>query len=318
MKLILSVATLLLIFPMPCYAEMVHILSVGNSLSADLRSQGGVELLSSNEPRPILHDYHIKCGSSLTSIVANPSSTCLPPLCWGLYQDAFRSTKLDYVTFQPFQGATIRDEIQSIKTLAQQLRSNPINSNSKILIYATAPYQSEGAFLQSWNRVGFQLDSKFQSSKQTFDLILSEVRATVPNVELLPAAHIMAAIAEQLLVTPDSVPGLSSPTEFYRDDIHASNSGRFIEGIALYSAVYEKSSEGLPLNWTYQLPDYGHTLNDPNGILEVQKTAWRISQAYGGSSVPEPNSMAMVAVVVAGLLNRNLKRFWCSVKHRPW
>jgi hypothetical protein len=292
-----------------CQAELVHIFSVGNSLSVDLRSQGGVELLSRDEARPILHDYHIKCGSSLTSIVANPTSTCVPPLRWGLYQDAFRNTRLDAVTFQPFQGAKIRDEIQSILTLAHQLRSNPINANTKILIYATAPYQSEGPFLQSWNRNGLDLDSPFQSSKQSFDLILSEVRTQIPDAQILPAVHIMAAIAEQMENTPDAIPGLASPSQFYRDDIHGSNVGRFIEGIALFSSVYEKSSEGLPLNWAYQLPDYGHTLTNPDGILEVQKTAWNVSKMYGGSSVPEPSSLSLVALATIALANKPLRRF---------
>jgi hypothetical protein len=292
-----------------CQAELVHIFSVGNSLSVDLRSQGGVELLSRDEARPILHDYHIKCGSSLTSIVANPTSTCVPPLRWGLYQDAFRNTRLDAVTFQPFQGAKIRDEIQSILTLAHQLRSNPINANTKILIYATAPYQSEGPFLQSWNRNGLDLDSPFQSSKQSFDLILSEVRTQIPDAQILPAVHIMAAIAEQMENTPDAIPGLASPSQFYRDDIHGSNVGRFIEGIALFSSVYEKSSEGLPLNWAYQLPDYGHTLTNPDGILEVQKTAWNVSKMYGGSSVPEPSSLSLVALATIALANKPLRKF---------
>jgi hypothetical protein len=214
-------------------------------------------------------------------------------LRWGAYSDAFK-TKLNFVTLQPFQGATIRQEAQSIVSFIDQLRSNPINANTRVLIYATSPYQSEGPFLQSWNRQGLTLDSPFVSSKQTFDLIYNEVRLQHADVQIVPAAHIMAALAERIQNTPNSVPGLGAPSDFYRDDIHASNLGRFVEGLSLYSSVYEKSTEGLPTNWTYDLPNFGPSINDPKGILEVQKTAWIVSQAYGRSPVPEPGSLCLV------------------------
>lgn len=247
MRSFLNAIFLFAILSPHCLAEYVNVYSVGNSLTVDLRSNGGVELLSSREASPILHDYHVKCGSSLTSILANPDTTCVPPLGWGTDSDAFK-TRLDLVTLQPFQGATIRQEAQSISNLISQLRGNSINSNTRVLIYATAPYQSEGSFLQSWNRQGLTLDSLFVSSKQTFDLILDEVRLQHSEVQILPAVHIMAALAQKIQDTPNSIPGLGAPSDFYRDDIHASNLGRFVEGLALYSSVYGKTTEGLPSN----------------------------------------------------------------------
>jgi len=116
----------------------------------------------------------------------------------------------------------------------------------------------------------------------------------------------MAALAQKIQDSPSSIPGLGAPSDFYRDDIHASNLGRFVEGLALYSSVYGKTTEGLPSNWTYDLPGFGPSLVDPNGILEVQKTAWVVSESYGASRVPEPGSLCLVIAVPLVIFARRI------------
>ena len=90
-------------------AAPLNVYSIGNSLTVDLRASGGVEALSSAEVRPVVHDYHVRCGSSLSGIVANITQTCIPPLAFGSITEAFAAdatSPIDVVTLQPFYGVT--------------------------------------------------------------------------------------------------------------------------------------------------------------------------------------------------------------------
>ncbi len=115
---------------------------VGNSLTWDSQ-------VRSFENRP-LHDnqgYHIKCSSSLTSILNNPESVCVDPTTYGYFTEALSSHDWDAVTLQPYVGYGTGTEIESFVTMASMT-----NSTAEILMYATWPWANdvEEGFVQEW------------------------------------------------------------------------------------------------------------------------------------------------------------------------
>jgi hypothetical protein len=72
-RLLAAVSTALLIVASASAgsASPLAVYSIGNSLTVDLRASGGVETLSAGESTGIVHDYHVRCGSSLSASVAD-------------------------------------------------------------------------------------------------------------------------------------------------------------------------------------------------------------------------------------------------------
>lgn len=290
-------------------AAPLNVYSIGNSLTVDLRASSGVEDLSRNEARPISHDYHPRCGSSLTGIVANITQTCVPSFAFGTFSEAFSPAApwtIDVVTLQPFYGPTIRQEVAAARSLIETIRASDAGRASRILIYATWPSQSDGPLLQAWAREDITLDSPFRPSRKSYDLFLDAVQEFEPNAALVPAGHAWVAVAEEL--TSQSVfNGISASTDLYRDDIHASNLGRYVAGLAAYATIYDKSPVGVGSSWMYSINGYG-TAPDPTDLPKLQDVV-----ALTFQTVPEPSPLPGILMIVAGVITA---RLWASSTQR--
>lgn len=286
-------------------AAPLNVYSIGNSLTVDLRANGGVEFLSRNEARPISHDYHPRCGSSLTGIVANITQTCVPSFAFGTFSEAFSPAapwSIDVVTLQPFYGPTIRQEVAAARSLIETIRASDAGRDSRILIYATWPSQSDGPLLQAWAREDITLDSPFRPSRKSYDLFLDAVQEFEPNAALVPAGHAWVAVAEEL-TSRGAFNGISAITDLYRDDIHASNLGRYVAGLAAYATIYEKSPVGVGSGWMYSINGYGPAPQS-NDLSRLQEATYRTVQA-----VPEPGFASVLCATAAlALALRSLRK----------
>lgn len=138
----------------PADAEILQGYAVGNSLTWNTLLAGGydnVTSLGAGDDNRSTTDYHIKCGSSLTSILASPSTVCVSPTDVGTFQDGLR-TDLDTLFLQPFYGSTLRQEIESFETLVDTARQNSGNANTRVFLFATWAARSDDSDLLShWN-----------------------------------------------------------------------------------------------------------------------------------------------------------------------
>jgi len=291
-------------------SDFLNVYGVGNSLTFDMRSTGGLEILSvqANVSKPINYDYHILCGQSLTAILNNPGDTCVPSSNFGQYSQAFATVKLDVVTLQPFYGNTIREEVQSAKAMVQQLRMNPLNLDTRILVFAAWNRQDDGDFLQVWNRTDLNVDSTFVPSAQAYDIFLSELRTTVPDAELLPVGHVFASIARQIQSNSTAVGEIDEVADLYRDNIHASNAGRYIASITALSQIYGQSMLGLGTSPNYATPNNGLILSE-EGRSAVQQASWNVVQGLSAVPEPSPNLVLILAcgVVFVGYMRTSRK-----------
>ena len=284
-------------------AATLNIYSVGNSLTVDLRASGGVESLSSAEGRPVVQDYHVRCGSSLSGIVANITQTCVAPLAFGSLTDAFAyhaTTTIDAVTLQPFYSATIRQEVAAARTIIDTIRGSEAGRDARILVYATWPSQSDGPVHETWASEDASLDSPFRPSRKSYELFLDAVREFEPSASLIPAGHAWVAIAEASETT-GTFAGVNGVADLYRDDIHASNLGRYIAGLATYSSIFGESTNPSTFPWQYSLNGFG-TAPHPTDLPALQDLTWQTVQA-----VPEPESWLPAIIIVAGGVTAGLR-----------
>ena len=223
-------------------AAFVDVYSIGNSLTVDL-SAIVLDALTANEPDPLRVGFHAKCGSNLTSILADPTF-CLASDKFGQFPTALANNRFDAITIQPFNGSTIRQEVEATRQIVSQLRANPNNVNTRVLIYATWSQNFPSpTFLDTWKSTGATLDSPFDPTEEVYQLFMNELRVTVPEAELLPVGHTFYALADDL--QQGLLPGLSSFNDLYRDYIHASDAGRYIADLTAYAVIYDKSPVGL-------------------------------------------------------------------------
>lgn len=271
--------------------------TIGNSLTGNLVSppERLPALAASGNQQAWESNHHVRGNSSLTAFVNSPY---LPALDFvsslGTYSQAFATSRIDALVLQPFLGATVRQEIDAAKQLITQFRSNSVNADSRILIYATwGANNSTQSFQQRWDEKGATLDSQFSQSSQVYDLFMQELRITVPSAEIIPVGHVFDAVVDQMN-SPGGLPGLTSVTQLIGDGVHASNAGGYLAGITAYSTLYGASPVGLDYPVGYQNPAFGFIL--PSSALPiVQQIALNTVVA-----VPEPNSLLSIVVSIVG------------------
>lgn len=287
-------------------AEILKVYSLGNSLTVSMSALVMDDAhLTANEPNPLRVGFHALCGESLQSIVANPGVNCLGSPWYGQYPAAFQNNQFTAVTLQPWPGSnnsTIRQEVAAATTIANSIG----NPNTRIIVYAT--WGDRSNFVNSWQATGYTLDSVFTPSKQTYDIFMDELRKSFPNAQLLPAGHTFFELASK--IDQGLLPGLTSIGDLYSDSIHVSAAGRYALSMAAYSTIYGKSPEGLGLPPIYNAATSGPQMNDPEARRVTQEVAWSAVQSF--SSVPEPNSLALIGAAMLWVARRS----FCSRKNR--
>ncbi|MCA9131728.1 MAG: hypothetical protein KDA45_01170 [Planctomycetales bacterium] len=278
---------LLLLPSRPVNADYVNF-GVGNSLTWDMLLAGAFDSTTTGQSSVSSTGYHIRCNSSLTATLANPSEVCVEPSAAGLYSQAL-GNRLDNLFLQPFYGATARQEIDSVKQFVDLARSNTANGEMSVYIYATWGQNTVAdPFLDTWKNHVAALDDPFVPSVSSYDLVVSTLKAEGYDVGLIPAGHTFAAITEAMN-NGLTIEGLATPNDLYRDTIHASNAGKYAAALAAFSAVYGVDPTGQTMNtYPFDLPGYGPVLAG-EGITKVQQLAWQTHLTV--AAIPEPSAI---------------------------
>jgi hypothetical protein len=292
---------------MAANAEMLNY-AVGNSLTWDMLLAGGFDSTTVAETDKSSTAYQINCGASLSRTYANPNEACVPLTSYGNYVNGL-AQPLDNVFLQPFPGSTVRQEVDSIKSLIDYTRMNPANADTRFFVYAGWGDRVNSAnqdFLTVWNTHTATLNGSFVASESTYDLIMSTLKAEgYANVDIIGAGHSFAAVAEALK-DGVSIGGLTSVDDLYRDGLHASNAGKYIAAISAFAAVYGKDPSGQTMaNFPFTLPGYGTQLN-ADGVQAVQEIVWQTRNSI--VAVPEPGTMLTLGAALSGLLVRNIRK----------
>jgi|GEM_PF-4909823 len=288
----IGVVFLLISAPKNSIAELVTY-HIGNSLTGNLIVPNRLpELAASGIQEPWTVGYQIRPGNSLTTMHATPVQAGDIITAPGSWPQHFASVQYDALVLQPFNGPTIRQEVQAAQQFISDFRGNSTNANSRVLIYAIWASNTVAApFQTTWNRQDFTLDSPFVPSALTYSLFMQELRIAVPNAELIPAGHVFNAVLDRVN-SPGGLPGLTNANQLIGDTIHATNAGGYLAGLAAYSVLYGASPIGLEYTAGYSNPNFGYVLPS-TAVPIVQEIARDVL-----SAVPEPNSVFMVILAM--------------------
>ena len=232
----------------------LRIYFIGNSLSNDLIRSGGFEEIASSivGESNVLSSQHIQCSTPLTGIIAsaidepNTNHTCTGSASTaganfnlGTYPSSL-SNPIDVLVLQPFQNATVQEEIDSTKTIIDQFRANPNNTNSPVYIYQSWDLQrSTESYLDDWFNRTATLDEEFRPSKATYDLYFSQLQQDGYDFEVIPVGQAFANVSEVLQDVP--LGNVTNTSELFRDFIHGSNAGRYLGALVAAHVITGES-----------------------------------------------------------------------------
>jgi len=225
--------------------QEINSFHIGNSLTWDSQPKGIAAIANENGYKASA-GYHITCGKPLTHISQNPKDICVKVVPkFGYWGDALVKNKLNFVTMQPFRGAsTLKSEADAINNFIELCRSGKQNQNTIFYIYATWPAQLD--YAKTWtSEFPDKDDAKTVLCAQYFDHIIKRVRKrTDATVYLIPAGEVLYKL--DLELRKGKVTGLPNVQALFRDKVHLSTDlGRFAVALTKYCTIYKQNPEGV-------------------------------------------------------------------------
>ncbi|MDH3308539.1 MAG: S8 family serine peptidase, partial [Acidimicrobiia bacterium] len=165
---------------------------IGNSLTWDLEPVG-LEALAAE--RGYRHDtgYHIRCGSTLEGIWANPTDTCvLPEPEFGFFTEALADHAWDAVMVQPYPGAssTLLDDESTVLNMIAMARDNPASQATRFYVYTGWPNLST---FGNWAASAIDDDATpTVHAREYFEHLIRRVRLqTEADVFIVPVGDVL-------------------------------------------------------------------------------------------------------------------------------
>lgn len=266
---------------------------VGNSLTAQTLGHAGFEIAEFTSARGINASwgYHIRCGSQLTQIYADPTGTCTAPVePYSYFGNALPNYIWDAVTLQPYGDPmpTGRSAANNLINLALQ---QPANANANFYVMAMWPQGESGdSYATRWNRAYNETidDPESRWSKQYFVSFTQHLRQDQPDrkIGLVLSGEVVSQFDQ--LAQQGKISGFTSASQLYIDPYHLSTNGSYLSRLTLFATMHHTSPVGLPVpsNVTFT----------PEDILELQQMVWETV-----------TTNASLSLVLAADANRDLK-----------
>lgn len=263
---------------------------LGPNYSTRLRALTQVE-----GARQVSNQQDIRANRTLTHFVDVPVPDGSSAAHYG---SAFANSKIDALFLQPWYEATIRQEAAAAVQLVRQLRLNPVNSETRVLVYSTwGSHTPTSSFVDTWTIGGLNLDSPFVPSAMAVEMFMAELKKDEPSAELIPVGEVFYEIGRRLQNGP--ITGLTAFEDLYGDSVHATNAGSYAALLAVYSVLYGKSPVGLGYPPQMLDPNFGYVLPEA-GLLPMQQLVADLV------AVPEPPAAVWIAVALAAFCAKSL------------
>lgn len=181
---------------------------------------------------PFFVGVTIGSGTSLTQTFANTTS----------WQTAFAANKYDYVTLQPYPGASsLLSEQQAIAGFVNAALDGP-SIDPVFYIYEGWPQISTtaGNYQAYWDSAVSNADNTTMIIKRAaFDHLLDRARTNInPNFWIIPTGGVVREIDVQ--ARAGNLPGLATADDIHVDDSHMGDIGRFAAAVTVYSVLQKK------------------------------------------------------------------------------
>lgn len=294
------VALVVGLLPIPAGADLVRGYHIGNSLTWSAVSPGLSTVFQSVGATADI-GHHIRCGSPLENIVADPTVLCVPaPAPFGNWHTAMSQYTWDYVTLQTHAGmadAEIQAAVDVMTTATQGGR----NGQTRFFVYSAWPTQSA---TQTYREVRTQaLTTTALNTNAFLGLLYNQLGATLPMADLgyIPAGEVLLELDDLLRTAP--VAGLTSTWDLYSDLYHLNDSGRYVAHATMASVLTGARPQDLAFSSLFNSVDPAFKALANEAIVDVISSDVRVMP------LPEPRSRFTVALVVGAmcLLSRRLR-----------
>jgi hypothetical protein len=215
-------------------ADPIRGYHIGNSLTWGAVSPGFSDAFQSIGAS-IQMGYHIRCGSPLENIVADPSVRCVPaPAPFADWHTAMTQYTWDYVTLQTHAG-TAAGEIQAAIDVVTTTTAAGRNSDTRFFVYSAWPTLSNSL---TYRQVRTQsLTSLALNTNAFLGTLHSQLAASFPTIDIgyIPAGEVLLQLDDMLRATP--VAGLNNAWDLYGDLYHLNDSGRYVAHATMASVL---------------------------------------------------------------------------------
>ena len=215
---------------------------VGNSLTWSAVSPGLPTVIEALGGQ-LSVGYHIRCGSPLENIVAEPSVFCVPTVApYGNWHSALTLHEWDYVTFQTHAGM-VASEIQAAINLVATATAGGRNSQTRFFVYSAWPTRSD---TQTYREARTQPVTSIAFNTEAYlGKLYSDVRAAHPTVDFgyVPVGEVLLRLDDVLRANP--LPGFTSAWDVYGDSLHLNAAGRYVAHATLAAVVTGRRAEDL-------------------------------------------------------------------------
>lgn len=224
-------------------ATLLHTYHIGNSLTVDampwsLDAYGW----------PAGYDFSIGCqirsSASLTYLWEHPEDNDFgtPPAPYGLYSNALPNYPWDALVLQSHEAmaSTLGGDISASANFSALLKSNPLNADTPVFIYAPWARKVEGkTYADMWLRPAEDTpDAPTQMSRAYFELLAQHT-----GLPQIPVGEVFYRLDQRLRQRP--LGELASADFFYRDDVHANTYGKYIALATTFAAITHRDPAGL-------------------------------------------------------------------------
>lgn len=204
---------------------------LGNSLTED-SSFAGCQRLAADARRYLSPCHFIRGGATLDYILNNPNDPTYTQ--GGLWPAALPARPRNVFTFQsypPGTGAsTLGLDQAAIEAFVASILSGP-SQGQRYFLYAAWPRQTAtgGDYQAFWTQpVINAANTTTLLAAQYFDHLYSNLSAVTP-LFLMPIGECLYEL--DILARDGQLPGIATINDFYRDDNHMGQCGRFVAGL---------------------------------------------------------------------------------------
>ena len=227
---------------------MSNIYMIGNSLTDQVKYDGFKALA---ESRGKTHNWgrHVIPGTPLDYLVDHANSG-FKEEPYGYYENAFSYHRWDAVTLQPFDRH-LPEDLSAIDKLLKPLESK--SPDAQVYVYAQWPLDNGKDWDTQWLRPYTGQWDDSQRSKAYYELLTRELNTAEPLFSpfyIIPVGHVMYELNQRM--ETGQVPGYSSITQLYSDNIHLNNVGSYLVATTFFATIYKENPNGLPIPVQYQ------------------------------------------------------------------
>ena len=254
--------------------------------------------------------YHIRSGSTLQQIWNDPNPTPsgsrIRNPTYGFYENALTNYAWDAVTFQPYSGASLTEDVASIKNYINLIETEQPGSSPKYYIYQT--WTPRGSYT-TWDDPLTPAQQTTYTAKRDYAPLLIDALENDPDLAgiefgLIPAGEVLYQL--QVDAANGEIVGLTDPNDVYRDHTHMSyHYGRFAALMTMYATLAGEDPTGMDV-----LPLTGMIADFDDGIqTHIQSTVWEVIQnePLAFAAIPEPMTALLLLAGGALLVGRRYR-----------